>query len=152
MTSIDERPPLSVRTQSAVSAASPGLGSSTSPWPSSASAPRNPLQAKVGRLLSANLEDGVTRAALDTLGQVELLEHADPETSTTTADHQTRQPSQPISYGNADGDAGDITAALRKGGIRKEVDSRMDQSSREFLRAFSEVNDVRPLFHFAGMS
>lgn len=152
MTSIDERPPLSVRTQSAVSAASPGLGSSTSPWPSSASAPRNPLQAKVGRLLSANLEDGVTRAALDTLGQVELLERAEPETSTTTVDHQTRQPSQPASHGNADGDAGDITAALRKGGIRKEVDSRMDQSSREFLRAFSEVNDVRPLFHFAGMS
>jgi hypothetical protein len=112
---------------------------------SSSTSTRNPLQAKVTRLLSANLEDGATRAALDTLGQVELAESkrarrtaaafSDPTTTTTTA--------------GGPGGAG-ISDALRRGGLRKEVDARMEQGGREFLRAFSEVNDASPPLLFCG--
>ncbi|KWU45606.1 oligomeric Golgi complex subunit 6 [Rhodotorula sp. JG-1b] len=96
---------------------------------SSTSSTRNPLQAKVTRLLSANLEDGATRAALDTLGQVELAESKRARTAASLSD--------PTPTAGEQGGAG-ISDALRRGGLRKEVDARMEQGSREFLRAFSE--------------
>jgi hypothetical protein len=83
------------------------------PIPSS----RNPLHLKVNRLLSANLEDAGTRAALDTLGEF--------------ADDKV-----------AGQEGGGIGRALRRGGLRKEVEGRMAEGSREFLLAFSEVNEV----------
>lgn len=101
---------------------------------SSTSSTRNPLQAKVTRLLSANLEDGATRAALDTLGQVELAESKRARTAAASL-------SDPTPTAGEQGGAG-ISDALRRGGLRKEVDARMEQGSREFLRAFSEVNDA----------
>ena len=100
---------------------------------SSTSSTRNSLQAKVTRLLSANLEDGATRAALDTLGQVELAESKRARTAASLSD--------PTPTAGEQGGAG-ISDALRRGGLRKEVDARMEQGSREFLRAFSEVNDA----------
>ncbi|GAA5985756.1 hypothetical protein JCM10908_007099 [Rhodotorula pacifica] len=118
MATTESRPALAAaRTTSSLQPTPPTPGSS-----SSTTSTRNPLQAKVTRLLSANLEDGATRAALDTLGQVELAE--------AKRSGATEQ-----------GGAAGITNALRRGGLRKEVDSRMEQGSREFLRAFSEVND-----------
>lgn len=94
----------------------------TSSVPSAAaSSNRNPLNLKVTRLLSANLQDAATRAALDTLGQFE----DDPATTSSASS-------------NKDG----IGRALRRGGLRKEVDKRMAQGSRQFLDAFSDVNDV----------
>lgn len=81
---------------------------------------RNPLNLKVSRLLSANLQDAATRAALDTLGQFEA---DDPAASSSS---------------NKDG----IGRALRRGGLRKEVDKRMAQGSRQFLDAFSDINEV----------
>jgi hypothetical protein len=81
---------------------------------------RNPLNLKVNRLLSANLEDAGTRAALDTLGEFE---------------RQAVQDGTPATKGG-------IGGALRRGGLRKEVEGRMAEGSREFLEAFSEVNDV----------
>ncbi|GAA5872099.1 hypothetical protein JCM16303_000978 [Sporobolomyces ruberrimus] len=79
------------------------------------SSSRNPLNLKVHRLLTSNLQDPRTRAALDTLGR---LEHAEPE-----SDPRIR------------------SALARGGGLRKEVDARMTQGSKDFLKAFSEVND-----------
>ncbi|GAA5868756.1 hypothetical protein JCM8547_005368 [Rhodosporidiobolus lusitaniae] len=92
----------------------PSLASSSS---------RNPLTLKVQRLLSANLEDNGTRAALDTLGE---LERRDDGTEGVT--------------GTAGPGAGG-RGALKRGGLRKEVDGKMAEGSREFLEAFSEVND-----------
>ncbi|KAK4704999.1 conserved oligomeric Golgi complex subunit 6, partial [Phenoliferia sp. Uapishka_3] len=85
---------------------------------------RNPLHLKVQRLLSANLEDAGTRAALDTLGEF--------DSSLVDEAHSQRR----AQTGNAA-----IGAALRRGGLRKEVEGRMAEGSREFLEAFSEVND-----------
>ncbi|GAA6015725.1 hypothetical protein JCM11491_002459 [Sporobolomyces phaffii] len=99
MATAEPRPSLATRNSS-------GTGGSST---------RNPLNLKVQRLLTSNLEDAPTRAALDTLGE---LEHADP--------------------------ARGIRHALEPGGgggLRKEIDARIAHGSREFLDAFSEVND-----------
>lgn len=97
----------------------PSLSSRTSSFGPGLPTTRNPLHLKVNRLLSANLEDAGTRAALDTLGEFENVQ-----------DDEGRK-----------GGAG-IGVALRRGGLRKEVEGRMAEGSREFLEAFSEVNDV----------
>lgn len=124
MATAHSRPPLNTRRSSTLTFNSPGLspGGSTS-------RPNNPLLHKVQRLLSANLEDGGTRAALDTLGEQEGAEEV------------------PKSTGGAANGAGvqGAGAALKRGGLRKEVEGKMAEGSREFLQAFSEVNDVRSL-------
>lgn len=89
---------------------------------STTSTARNPLHLKANRLLAANLEDEGTRAALDTLGEFENL----------IGDDITRKGSLGTGIG----------VALRRGGLRKEVEGRMAEGSREFLEAFSEVNNV----------
>jgi len=109
MATTQSRPPLPTRTSSG------NLPSSST---------RNPLNLKVHRLLSSNLEDAGTRAALDTLGELEKAELE----------------SDKSAQGRG------IGAALKRGtGLRKEVDGRMAQGSKEFLQAFSEVNDVRSM-------
>jgi hypothetical protein len=88
-----------------------------------ASSTRNPLNLKVHRLLTSNLEDAGTRAALETLGELERSERE-------SGEKQGRG----------------IKAALESGGgLRKEIDARMTRGSKDFLKAFSEVNDVRTL-------
>lgn len=109
----------------------PATAATTPNTNSSSTSTRNPLQAKVTRLLSANLEDGATRAALDTLGQVQLAESKRARTAASSSDPTT----------TAGGQGAGISDALRRGGLRKEVDASMEQGSRDFLRAFSEVND-----------
>ncbi|GAA6064385.1 hypothetical protein JCM10212_002918 [Sporobolomyces blumeae] len=106
MAATEPRPPLAPRTSSG------GLSTTT----------RNPLNLKVHRLLSSNLEDASTRAALDTLGELEQAE------SSPAAEQGDRTRG--------------IAAALKRGGgLKKEVDGRMAQGSKEFLEAFSQVND-----------
>jgi hypothetical protein len=118
MTSTAPKPPIISRRSSTTSAfASPSLTTTTT---------RNPISLKVQRLLSANLEDAGTRAALDTLGELERGEQT-PERA----------------VGGSSTGRG-ISSALKRGGLRKEVDGKMAEGSREFLDAFSEVNDVRP--------
>lgn len=90
------------------------------PTSSTATSVRNPLHLKVNRLLSSHLEDSGTRAALDTLGELELAE-------------------------GREGGAGSekpIADGLRRGGLRKEVDARIAKGSRDFLDAFGELKDV----------
>jgi len=89
---------------------------------SSSGSIRNPLHLKVNKLLSSHLEDAGTRAALDTLGELELVQ----ATEGVGAD-------KPIGEG------------LRRGGLRKEVDARMAKASRHFLDAFGELKDVSKL-------
>ncbi|KAI5479514.1 component of oligomeric golgi complex 6 [Pseudohyphozyma bogoriensis] len=97
------------------------FSSFSSPSATTSSA-RNPLHLKVNRLLSgSNLEDSGTRAALDTLGEFAQDEGG--------------------ASGSRRGNATGIGAALKRGGLRKEVDGRMAEGSREFLEAFSKVND-----------
>ncbi|GAA6043711.1 hypothetical protein JCM8097_007495 [Rhodosporidiobolus ruineniae] len=88
--------------------------------PASLNSSRHPLAIRVQRLLSANLEDDGTRTALETLGTLGEGE-ADEAAGATT----TLKPGK----------------ASRRGGLRKEVDGKLTEGSREFLVAFSEVND-----------
>ncbi|BGP43615.1 Golgi transport complex subunit 6 [Rhodotorula kratochvilovae] len=120
MSSTQPRPGLAARRSSALSYSSPSLVPS-------ASSSSTPLHRKVTRLLSANFEDAGTRAALDTLGELERTELADAQGE----DKAARTPA---------GQRG-VGSALHRGGLRKEVDGKMAQGSREFLDAFSEVND-----------
>lgn len=129
-----QRPGLSGSAQSRVGSSSSTSTPTTAPTATTTT--RNPLQAKVTRLLSANLEDGATRAALDTLGQVELAASRNSTTGSTTTTTNGAL-SQQQTHGGMN------TTTLRKGGLRKEVDTQMAESSRDFLRAFSDVNDVR---------
>ncbi|GAA5848632.1 hypothetical protein JCM9279_002723 [Rhodotorula babjevae] len=98
--------------------------------PSGISAPPSttPLHRKVTRLLSANFEDAGTRAALDTLGELERAERTDAQ-----GDERAGRTQVGVQRG--------IRSALKRGGLRKEVDGKMTEGSREFLDAFSEVND-----------
>ena len=89
---------------------------------STTSSTRNPLHLKVNRLLSSHLEDAGTRAALDTLGELELQEGRD-------------------AAGGVGGER-PIAEGLRRGGLRKEVDKRMAKGSRDFLDAFGELKEV----------
>lgn len=107
----------------------------------------------MNRILSANYEEIGTRRALDTLGEFELdtsLDHAldsvvggrggagKMEEVKVTKDGMTMGGTRRITT-----EQGRMGKALKKGGLRKEVESRMAEGSRSFLAAFSEVNDVR---------
>ncbi|GAA6004653.1 Golgi transport complex subunit COG6 [Rhodotorula paludigena] len=127
MSATQARPALSARRSSAVSYSSPGL----TPSPGGTrSSHLSPLHIKVQRLLSANFEDAGTRAALDTLGQ---LERGEADEGAEAGSKQVGQQPQVQQRG--------IGTALKRGGLRKEVDGKMAEGSREFLQAFSEVND-----------
>ncbi|GAA5834551.1 hypothetical protein JCM11251_007038 [Rhodosporidiobolus azoricus] len=118
MASPPVRPAVLSRRSSNISTfASPSTSTSTA---------RNPLHLKVQRLLSANFEDAGTRAALDTLGELERGEGM-----TGNAGSKAAPPAR----------GGGIGTALKRGGLRKEVDGKMAEGSKEFLDAFSEVND-----------
>ncbi|KAK4051597.1 Golgi transport complex subunit 6 [Microbotryomycetes sp. JL201] len=103
--------------------------------PSSSASSRNPLLVKVNRLLSANFDDAGTKAALDTLGEFQndrlqlddTGEDGNVAAGTTTAQASNRRASP---------------HALKRGGLRKQVENKMAQGSQEFLEAFGQVNDV----------
>ncbi|GAA5932727.1 hypothetical protein JCM3775_002220 [Rhodotorula graminis] len=120
MSTAATRPSLAPRRSSPLSYSSP---SGTSAPPST-----TPLHRKVTRLLSANFEDAGTRAALDTLGELERAERTDAQ-----GDERAGRSQVGVQRG--------IRSALKRGGLRKEVDGKMTEGSREFLDAFSEVND-----------
>lgn len=119
---VPQRPSVSPRASTYSSTRSHGIASN--------STAAGPLHLKVGRLLSANLDDHGTRTALDTLGEFEQQAVV----PSTTA--------QAAVYDNgAVGGAG-IGGALRRGGLRKAVEGRMAEGSKDFLEAFTEVDEV----------
>ena len=95
----------------------------------SGSAPRS-LSLKISRLLTANLNDEGTRAALDTLDDFGLTSQGhDGQTSTS------------LDVANA--------RSLKTRRLRAEVDRRLLDDSNRFLAAFKDVNDVRAAGIFA---
>ncbi|SCV74768.1 BQ2448_7797 [Microbotryum intermedium] len=115
--------------------ASSGLGPSSS----SSSSSRNPLHLKVNRLLSANLEDAGTRAALDTLGELELEQTQVGATqgASTAAQQGTTTTTTTSTTGSAS-----APPLIKRGALRTQVETKMAQASTEFLQAFSDVNAV----------
>ncbi|KAM0746224.1 oligomeric complex COG6 [Meredithblackwellia eburnea MCA 4105] len=104
---------------------SPSLSSSLPPSSSSATT-RNPLTLKISKLLSSNLDDAGTRAALDTLGRLEL----------SSSGGSLRKDG-----GKGKGKKGTRPGAAGGGGLRKDVEREMAIASRGFLRAFGDVNE-----------
>lgn len=84
------------------------------------SSSRNPISSKVSAVLSTNFDDEGTLAALETLSQFGL-----------DGDNERR--------GGGGGGWGSISG---RGGLRTEVDRRMMNGSKKFLKSFSEVNEV----------
>lgn len=135
---------------------------------SSTGAPRS-LALKISRLLSANLEDGGTRAALETLDEFVLLEDADAKGEVEEDGQgrrgqllgaQRRQGQDERGGGRAPSSAtrptrtvsrestANTTSVLLEGKsaksrrLRAEIDRRLLEESSRFLEAFREVNDV----------
>jgi hypothetical protein len=77
----------------------------------SSSSSRNPLTHRVSSLLSSDLHDKQTHAALDTLSAFDLAS---------------------------------TSSRASSSGLRREVERRMQQSTRAFLEAFAEVDEVSP--------
>ncbi|KAK4056417.1 Golgi transport complex subunit 6 [Microbotryomycetes sp. JL221] len=99
---------------------------------------RNPLLVKVNRLLSANLDDTGTKAALDTLGEFSL---------SSSPHHTTTVASGSDTLADAIKGSRNVTTSaathkpLQRGELRKQVERNMAQGSQDFLMAFSQVNE-----------
>ena len=123
---------------------------------------QNPISLRLYKVLSANFDDDATREALDTLAELYA-----PSTTKGTKGKEVKTDAE------ADGDAeeeldvtggsvlkpmgmvaaaspptfdesvaGDIAARARKS-LRRDVESKLAESSRQFLQAFGEVDKVR---------
>ena len=138
---------------------------STSRIPSlSSPAAQNPISIRLYKVLSANFDDDATREALDTLAELYA-----PSTSASAAGHAVNGKGKEVVLDkDADVDAedenesssiitkpnglvaaaveesspGDIAARARKN-LRRDVESKLAESSRQFLAAFGEVDKVR---------
>ncbi|TBU50315.1 oligomeric complex COG6 [Dichomitus squalens] len=135
---------------------------STSRIPSlSSPAAQNPVSTRLYKVLSANFDDDATREALDTLAELYA-----PSTSARGAGHTVNGKGKEVKLdGDLDGDAedeneslstlkpnglvaaaaveesvpGDIAARARKN-LRRDVENKLAESSRQFLSAFGEVD------------
>lgn len=88
------------------------------------------LGLRVSKLLGSSFEDAGTRAALETLSVLPLA-----STSTPGATGDKAEDGRPTgaTVGHKD---------LKRGGLRREIEGRMAERSREFLGIFTEVNLV----------
>ncbi|PSR77610.1 hypothetical protein PHLCEN_2v7800 [Hermanssonia centrifuga] len=138
------------------------LTSPTSPPPkyqTSSPRPHNPLSIRLYKVLAANLDDDTTKEALHTLadlyapsllndtkvkpqdrelkGDRERLNDIDDEDDDTKEDANTKLPAQ--SPALAETVPGEIAARARRN-LKKDVESKLAESSRRFLTAFAEVD------------
>ncbi|RDX56370.1 oligomeric complex COG6 [Lentinus brumalis] len=140
----------------AISPSSSRISSLSSPQP------QNPISLRLYKVLSANFDDDATREALDTLAELYA-----PSTSRSTSGSKGKAV-KADAEGDGDGDdeydiaggsglkptgmvaaasapavdesvAGDIAARARKS-LRRDVESKLAESSRQFLTAFGEVD------------
>ncbi len=136
------------------------LTSPTSPPPkyqTSSPRPHNPLSIRLYKVLAANLDDDTTKEALHTLADLyapsllndtkvkpqdrdrERLNDIDDEDDDTKEDANTKLPAQ--SPALAETVPGETAARARKN-LKKDVESKLAESSRRFLTAFAEVDKV----------
>jgi conserved oligomeric Golgi complex subunit 6 len=119
---------------------------------------RNPLSLRLFKVLGARYDDPSTREAIEILSS---LYAPAPSTATGTtrprrntvrsrADgnisddtDEERPPALPLISGTVDKDtASEEVAARARKNLRKDMEDKLAQSSRMFLAAFSEVNQV----------
>ena len=115
----------------------------------SSSTPRNPISLRLYKILGTNYDDPATREALHTLSEL----YKSPETSMGKnlihdskteneealnkdhLDHHTPDKHPYVSSG--------IASRARKS-IRRDAELKLAQGSRQFVRAFQEVDKVSP--------
>ncbi|KAI8989800.1 oligomeric complex COG6 [Trametes punicea] len=144
---------------SAVSAsASSSHPQGSSPSHSTQPQAQNPISLRLYKILSANFDDDATREALDTLAALYAppslapsakgkdVEHdADADADADADDEREEEVSgsRPtgvvVPAGLEEGVAGDIAARARKN-LRRDVESRLAESSKQFLKAFGGVD------------
>ncbi|KAI0672834.1 oligomeric complex COG6 [Trametes maxima] len=125
------------------SASSPRLGA----------APQNPISLRLYKVLGANFSDDATREALDTLAELyappaatglkgKEVKHdtdADGDLEEDSEVNGSRPTGLVSSTSVEEVAAGDVAARARKN-LRRDVESKLAESSKQFLRAFGEVD------------
>ncbi len=139
--------------------------------PSLQSTNPNPISLRLYKVLGASFDDDATREALDTLA--ELYAHPASHTHTSSGkgkdvradgegegevddEYETGAGGTVVrprglvagagaGAGVEESVAGDIAARARKN-LRRDVENKLAESSRQFLKAFGEVDKVRSLF------
>ncbi|KAI0664758.1 oligomeric complex COG6 [Cubamyces menziesii] len=122
-----------------------------SPYPHAQA--QNPISLRLYKVLGATFDDDATREALDTLA--ELYAPASPSQSSGTRGKEVKRDGELDDDGDEEyyerptglvapagleeGVAGDIAAKARKN-LRRDVESKLAESSRQFLKAFGEVD------------
>lgn len=134
-------------------AVSPSSPSKTTPH-SHSPQPPNPLSTRLYKVLAANFDDDSTKEALNTLAELYA-----PAITSTSANLKSKGPRQresddedeeneyvPKSTSVVLGESvpGDLAARARKN-LKRDVESKLAESSRKFLDAFAEVDKVPSL-------
>jgi conserved oligomeric Golgi complex subunit 6 len=128
---------------------------------SSSSQPNNPLSIRLYKVLSANFDDDATKEAVETVAGLYAPGHSPLNAKGKQVQRESGQPRDE----NADDDEEDIAetrpnvgskaaapafiesvpgeiAAKARRSLRRDVESKLAESSRRFLIAFSEVDKV----------
>lgn len=120
---------------------------------------RNPLSLRLYKVLGARYDDPSTREAIEILSSLYAAPAPSTATGTTRPRRNTirsrtdgnisddsdeeRPTALPLSSGIVDKDAASEEVATRaRKNLRKDMEDKLAQSSRMFLAAFSEVNQV----------
>ena len=122
---------------------------------------QNPISLRLYKVLSANFDDDATREALDTLAELYAPSTKGTKSKEVKADAEADGDAEEeldVTGGSVlkpmgvvaaaspppfdESVAGDIAARARKS-LRRDVESKLAESSRQFLQAFGEVDKVR---------
>lgn len=136
---------------SALTASPSRLASTSSPQP------QNPIALRLYKVLGANFDDAATREALQTLSELYAptsVLHPPSKVKDVTRDgddthlddiEDTEGQSRTAVNGVhvAEPLPGDIAARARRN-LRRDVENRLAESSRKFLKAFGDVDKVCP--------
>ena len=124
----------------------PSLSSQKSLDGSKPGSARNPISLRLYKVLGTNYDDPATREALVTLSDI----YKPPETSKgkaverepTTDDDDAFSGSEKAKFGMHACLSSGTTARARKS-LRRDAEVKLTQGSRQFVKAFQEVDKVR---------
>ncbi len=103
---------------------------------------RNPVSLRLYKIIGTNHDDNATRKALDILS--ELYQAPDPDSKAKTHSPYSGAVKEQATY-HPTTSLHDSTVAKARRNLKRDVESRATRDSREFLRVFKQVNNVRIL-------
>ena len=124
---------------------------------SPSSQPSNPLSTRLYKVLASNFDDESTREALNTLAELyapavgstsshvqrKSVQRRENDDENEEEDGYDDTPKRVSVIGESV--PGDLAARARKN-LKRDVESKLAESSRKFLDAFAEVDKVRYIF------